>query len=47
MAPFSHDTKAAALKQSPLFEGLSNKELTEIAMRTDDLDFPAGKVLCR
>lgn len=47
MARFSHDTKAEALKRSPLFEGLSNKELTEIAMRTDDLDFPAGKVLCR
>ena len=47
MAHFSDDTKANALKQTPLFEGLSNKELTELAMRTDDLDFASGKVLCR
>lgn len=47
MPSFSRDTKVEALKRAPLFEGLSNKELTEVAMRTEDLDFPAGKVLCR
>lgn len=47
MPLFSRDTKVEALKQAPLFEGLSDKELTEVAMRTEDLDFPAGKVLCR
>ena len=47
MKLFSHDTKVEALRSAPLFEGLSDKELGEVAMRTDDLDFPAGKVLCR
>lgn len=47
MKLFSHDTKVDALKKAPLFEGLSDKELGEVAMRADDLDFPAGKVLCR
>jgi CRP-like cAMP-binding protein len=44
---FSSDTKVEALKRSPLFEGLSRSELEELAKRTDDLDFAAGKVLCR
>lgn len=47
MSRFSHDTKVEALKRAPLFEGLSKKELTEVAMRTEDLDYPAGKVLCK
>src|SRR4051794_36962216 len=47
MKLFSPDTKVAALKTAPLFEGLSDKELHELAMRTDDIDFPAGKELCR
>jgi CRP-like cAMP-binding protein len=47
MPLFSHDTKVEALKRAPLFEGLSNKELTEVAKRAEDLDFPAGKVLCQ
>lgn len=45
MKLFTHDTKVEALSAAPLFQGLSQKELTELAMRTDDLDFPAGKVL--
>jgi len=45
MKLITRDTKVEALSAAPLFEGLSNKELTELAMRTDDLDFPAGKVL--
>jgi CRP/FNR family transcriptional regulator, cyclic AMP receptor protein len=47
MKLFSRDTKVEALRTAPLFEGLSDKELNEVAMRTEDLDFPAGKVLCR
>lgn len=47
MKLFTRDTKVEALSAAPLFQGLSDKELGEIAMRTDDLDFPAGKVLVR
>src|SRR4051812_35986807 len=43
----SHDTKVDALKKAPLFAELTDKELTEVAMRSEDMDFPAGKVLCR
>ena len=46
MPLFTRDTKVEALKRAPLFEGLSNKELNEVAIRTDDVDFAAGKVLC-
>ncbi len=35
-----------ALKRAPLFAELSRKELTELAKRTEDLEFDAGKVLC-
>jgi CRP-like cAMP-binding protein len=45
MKLFTHDTKVEALSAAPLFQGLSDKELTELAKRTEDLDFPAGKVL--
>jgi len=44
---FSHDTKAEALGRAPLFEGLSRGELAEVALRTEDLDFAEGKVLCK
>jgi CRP-like cAMP-binding protein len=44
---FSQDTKVAALARAPLFEGLSKKELAELAKSTDDLEVPAGKVLCK
>jgi CRP/FNR family cyclic AMP-dependent transcriptional regulator len=37
----------AALKCSPLFEGLSRKQLAHLARLTDDLDVPAGTVLCK
>ena len=37
----------ALLKQSPLFEGLTKKQLAMLATLTDDLDVPAGRVLCR
>jgi CRP-like cAMP-binding protein len=44
---FSHDTKAEALGRVPLFSALSKKELTQLAKITEDLEVPAGKVLCR
>jgi CRP/FNR family transcriptional regulator, cyclic AMP receptor protein len=44
---FSHDTKVQALGRAPLFEGLSRKELGELAKKTDDMDAKPGKVLCR
>jgi CRP-like cAMP-binding protein len=43
----SQDTKVAALGRAPLFEGLSKKELAQLARSTDDLEVPAGKVLCK
>src|SRR5436190_8125380 len=47
MKLFTRDTKVEALRTAPLFEGLSDDELKEVAMCTEDLDFPAGKQLCR
>jgi CRP-like cAMP-binding protein len=47
VARFRQDTKVAALKRSPLFEGLSRRQLVEIARLTDDLEEPAGAVLCK
>jgi CRP/FNR family cyclic AMP-dependent transcriptional regulator len=44
---FSQDTKVQALKRAPLFEGLSKKELTELARVTEDLEIGAGEVLCK
>jgi len=43
----SRDTKVEALKRSPLFEGLSKKDLAELAKHTEDVDVPAGQVLCK
>jgi CRP/FNR family transcriptional regulator, cyclic AMP receptor protein len=37
----------AALKRSPLFEGLSRPQLAQIARLSDDLEVPAGTVLCK
>ncbi len=47
MRLFSQDVKVEALKRAPLFEGLTKKELTELARRTEDLKVEAGTVLCR
>ena len=41
------NAKLEALKRAPLFEGLTKKELTEVARATDELTVPAGTVLCR
>jgi len=45
--PVRQDTKLDALKRSPLFEGLSRKELAQIARVSDDLEVTAGTELCR
>jgi CRP/FNR family cyclic AMP-dependent transcriptional regulator len=47
MALFTQDTKVKSLRQAPLFEGLSKKELTELARRSEDLELDAGTVLCK
>jgi CRP/FNR family cyclic AMP-dependent transcriptional regulator len=47
MRLFSHDTKMDALKRAPLFEGLSRAELVLLSRVSEDLEVPAGKVLCR
>jgi CRP-like cAMP-binding protein len=41
------DTKLAALSRSPLFEGLSRRQLALVARLSDDLDVRAGSVLCK
>jgi hypothetical protein len=46
MRLFSQDTKVAALKRAPLFDGLSRKELTQLARVSEDLEIPAGTALC-
>jgi CRP/FNR family transcriptional regulator, cyclic AMP receptor protein len=46
VARFRQDAKIAALKRSPLFEGLSNRQLVQIARLTDDVEVPPGTVLC-
>lgn len=47
MKLFSQDTKVEALKRTPLFAELSDKELGELAKVTEDMEVEAGKVLCR
>jgi CRP/FNR family cyclic AMP-dependent transcriptional regulator len=44
---FSHDTKVDALRQAPLFAGLSKKELAELARHTEDLEVAEGQVIVR
>ena len=47
MALFTQDTKVKSLRQTPLFEGLSKRELTELARRSEDMELDAGTVLCK
>ncbi len=47
MKLFSQDVKVERLKRAPLFEGLSRKELVQLARMTDDVEVPAGRVLCK
>ena len=43
---FSQDKKVESLRRAPLFQGLSRKELVQLARLTDDVEVPAGRVLC-
>ena len=47
MRLFNQNTKVEALKKAPLFQGLSKKELTELARHSEDLEVPEGYVLTR
>ena len=47
MRLFRQDTKVEALAQAPIFEGLSKKELAQVARLTDDVEVAADTVLCR
>lgn len=47
MPLFSQNAKVEALKRAPLFQGLSRKELVALAKVSEDLELPAGRVLCR
>lgn len=46
MRLFAQDVKVEGLKRVPLFEGLSKKELRELARATEDVAVEAGTVLC-
>jgi CRP/FNR family transcriptional regulator, cyclic AMP receptor protein len=43
----SQSRKAEALRRAPLFEGLSKKDLLELARVTEDFEVPEGTVLCK
>ncbi len=47
MRGLTQNSKVEALRRAPLFEGLSRKELTELARVTEDLRVEAGTVLCK
>jgi CRP-like cAMP-binding protein len=47
MRLFSQDTKVAALKRAPLFEGLSREELVQLASVSEDIEVPPDKALCK
>jgi len=46
MRLFTQDAKVEVLKRVPLFEGLSKKELRELARATEDVAVEAGTALC-
>jgi CRP/FNR family transcriptional regulator, cyclic AMP receptor protein len=47
MRLFSQDTKVEALRRAPLFEGLSKKELTQLARVSEDMEVPPGTTLTK
>jgi CRP/FNR family transcriptional regulator, cyclic AMP receptor protein len=47
MKLFTQDKKVESLKRAPLFEGLSRKELVQLARLSDDLEVREGTVLCK
>ncbi len=46
MPRFRQDMKVSRLKALSLFENLSRRQLIEVARLTDDLEVPAGTILC-
>jgi len=44
---FTRDAKIDALRQAPLFAGLSKEELAELASMADELEVDAGTVLTK
>ena len=42
----SQNTKAEALARAPLFEGLSKKDLVQLARVCEDVEVEEGKILC-
>lgn len=40
------DARAARLKAVPLFAHCTNKQISFIVTQVEDMDFPAGRVLC-
>jgi CRP/FNR family transcriptional regulator, cyclic AMP receptor protein len=44
---FKQDDKIEALRKAPLFEGLSKKELTQLARVSEDMEIPEGATLTR
>jgi CRP/FNR family transcriptional regulator, cyclic AMP receptor protein len=47
MRLFKQDTKVEALSKAPLFEGLSKKELTQLARVSEDMEIPEGTTLTK
>lgn len=47
MRLFTQDTKVEALRRAPLFDGLSRKELVQLARVSEDVEVPPGKALCK
>jgi CRP-like cAMP-binding protein len=47
MKLFTQDKKVESLKRAPLFADLSRKELVQLARLSDDVEVPAGRVLCK
>ena len=47
MRLFNQDTKVEALKRAPLFEGLSKKELAQLARVSEDMEIEPGRALTR
>jgi CRP/FNR family transcriptional regulator, cyclic AMP receptor protein len=44
---FRQDDKVEALRKAPLFEGLSKKELTQLARVSEDMEIPEGATLTK
>jgi CRP-like cAMP-binding protein len=47
MRLFKQDDKIEALRKAPLFEGLSKKDLAQLARVSEDMEIPAGTTLTK